>query len=58
MCKFEIFKGINGQYYFRLKAENGEIIATSEGYTSKQSAQNGIAAVRRCAPAAQAIDLT
>lgn len=57
MCKFEIFKGSNGQYYFRLKAENGEIIAQSEGYTSKQGAQNGIAAVRRCAPAAQTVDL-
>lgn len=58
MCKFEIFKATNGQYYFRLKAENGEIIANSEGYASKQGAQNGIAAVRRCAPSAQTVDLT
>jgi uncharacterized protein YegP (UPF0339 family) len=58
MCKFEIFKATNGAYYFRLKAENGEIIASSEGYSSKQAAQNGIAAVRRCAPIAQLVDLT
>lgn len=58
MSKFELFKGTNGQYYFRLKAENGEIIANSEGYTSKQGAQNGIAAVKRCAPIAPVVDLT
>lgn len=58
MCKFEIFKATNGEYYFRLKAENGEIIASSEGYSSKQGALNGVAAVRRCAPIAQLFDLT
>lgn len=47
---FELFKGTNGQYYFRLKAPNGEIIGHSEGYISKQSAENGIASVRANAP--------
>jgi len=58
MSKFEIFKGKNLQYYFRLKAANGEIVATSEGYISKQGAQNGINAVRRCASSATILDLT
>lgn len=58
MPRFELFRGTNGNYYFRLKAENGEIIAHSEGYTTKQGAQNGIAAVKRCAPVAQTVDLT
>lgn len=44
--KFEIFLGSNTQYYFRLKAPNGEIIGHSEGYTTKQSAENGIVSVR------------
>lgn len=57
MSKFEIFKGDNGRYYFHLKAENGEIIATSQGYTSKQGAEAGIASVRRCAPGASLVDL-
>lgn len=57
MGKFEIFKGSNGNYYFRLKAANGEIIATSEGYTTKQAAKDGIAAVKRLAPTALIIDL-
>lgn len=58
MAKFEIFKGTNGNFYFRLKAENGEIIAQSEGYSSKQGAKNGIEAVKRCAPVARIDDLT
>jgi uncharacterized protein len=58
MPKFEIFKGTNGKYYFRLKASNGEIIAQSEGYSSKQGAQDGIASVKKNAPIATTVDLT
>ena len=36
--KFQVFKGIDNQFYFRLKAQNGEIILASEAYTAKQSA--------------------
>ncbi len=46
--KFEIFK--TAQYYFRLKASNGEIILASEGYTGKQGCQNGIDSVKGNAP--------
>lgn len=45
-AKFEIFQGADRQYYFRLKAPNGEIIGWSEGYTQKASAKNGISSVR------------
>lgn len=58
MPKFEIFKGTNGNYYFRLKASNGEIIAHSEGYSTKQGAQDGIASVKKNAPIATTVDLT
>lgn len=58
MGKFELFKGSNGNYYFRLKAANGQIIAASEGYTTKQSAQDGIASVKLVAPSAPTVDLT
>lgn len=57
MSKFEIFKGNNGRYFFHLKAENGEIIAASQGYLSKQGAEDGVASVRRCAPSATVVDL-
>ncbi len=45
--KFEVFQGKNKQYYFRLKAGNGESIIASEGYTSKKAALNGVAAVQK-----------
>jgi uncharacterized protein len=48
--KFEIKKSANGQFYFNLKAGNGEVILTGETYTAKSSAQNGINAVKTNAP--------
>jgi len=56
--KFEIKKRKDGQYMFNLKAVNGEIIATSEGYTTKQACLNGIASVRKNAPIAEIDDQT
>lgn len=57
--KFEIKKSKNGEFYFNLRSKgNGEIIATSEMYGSKQSCKNGIAAVKRDAPEAEIEDLT
>ena len=50
MSKFEIFNGKNTEFYFRLKAGNGEIILASEGYTTKASCKNGIDSVRKNAP--------
>jgi uncharacterized protein YegP (UPF0339 family) len=35
-------------FYFNLKAGNGEIIATSEMYESKQACKKGIASVKKC----------
>lgn len=43
---FELGKSSNGQFYFVLKAGNGETILQSEQYQSKASAQNGIASVQ------------
>ncbi|ASZ11211.1 YegP family protein [Chitinophaga pendula] len=49
--QFELLKSTaNGQYYFRLKAGNGEIILRSEMYVQRQSAINGIASVKENAP--------
>lgn len=46
-AKYVLFKGANGQYYFRLKAANGEPILSSEGYLSKAGATDGIASVKK-----------
>lgn len=48
--KFEVYKDKAGEFRFRLKARNGEIIASSEGYTAKASCLNGIESVRKNAP--------
>ena len=56
--KFEVYKDARGEYRFRLKAANGEIIATGEGYKSKASALNGIESVKKNAPDAPVIDQT
>jgi uncharacterized protein YegP (UPF0339 family) len=46
MGKFVIKKDASNQYRFNLKAANGEIILTSEAYTSKQNCHNGIQSVK------------
>ena len=46
--KFEIFLAKNNEFYFRLKAGNGEIILGSEGYTTKANCTNGIESVKKC----------
>ncbi len=43
----EIKKNEQGQYWVVQVAENGEILNTSEMFTSKQAAHDNIAAVRR-----------
>ncbi len=48
--KFEIYQDKAGEFRFRLKAKNGEVIATSEGYKAKASCENGIASVKKNAP--------
>ncbi|NYE94301.1 hypothetical protein FHU41_000522 [Psychromicrobium silvestre] len=50
--KFELYEDKSGDFRFRLKAGNGEVIATSQGYKSKASALNGIESVRKNADAA------
>ncbi len=45
--KFEIYTDKAGEFRFRLKARNGEIVATSEGYKSMKSCLNGIDSVKR-----------
>ncbi|GKX57410.1 UPF0339 protein YegP [Leminorella grimontii] len=45
-AKFEIFLGKNDEFYFRLKAGNGQIILGSEGYTTKANCQNGVKSVK------------
>ena len=47
MGKFEITKRKNGEFQFNLKASNGQVILTSEGYTTKSAAHNGVESVKK-----------
>lgn len=49
-AKFEIYKDKAGEFRFRLKAGNGEIILSGEGYKDKAGVDNGVASVRKNAP--------
>jgi uncharacterized protein YegP (UPF0339 family) len=56
---FELYKGRTGEYRWRLRHDNGNIIADSgEGYTSKAGAENGIQSVKENAPTAPIKDQT
>ena len=46
MGKFVITKRTNGEFQFNLKANNGQTILASEGYSSKTNCQNGIDSVK------------
>ncbi len=45
--KFEMYADKAGEFRFRLKATNGQVIAVSEGYVAKKSCENGIASVKK-----------
>ncbi len=47
MGKFEMYTDKAGEYRFRLKAGNGQIILASEGYSAKAGCENGIESVRK-----------
>ncbi|MFA4941886.1 MAG: DUF1508 domain-containing protein [Patescibacteria group bacterium] len=52
MAKFQIYKGNDNNYHWRLKAVNGEIVSWSEGYNSKQGAKNSVDWTKKYAPGA------
>ena len=56
--KFELFQDRAGKYRFRLKATNGHIIATSDGYASKAGCLKGIELVKNHSETAQIITAT
>jgi uncharacterized protein YegP (UPF0339 family) len=51
--KYEKLESKSGKTYFNLKATNGQIIGTSEMYSSNSGMQNGMASVRKNAPNAE-----
>ena len=54
--KFEVYQDKSGKYRFRLKAGNGEIIASGEAYESKAGCLKGIESVKKNAPKAKVVE--
>lgn len=55
--KFEVYTDKKGEFRFRLKAKNGQIIATGEGYKAKASCKNGIASIKKNAVDAKVVEV-
>lgn len=54
-AKFEIYQDKKGEHRFRLKAGNGEIVGTSQGYSSKSACENGTDSVKRNSAKAEVV---
>ena len=54
--KFEVYNDKAGEFRFRLKAPNGQVIAVSEGYTALKSCLNGIESVKKNAAEAEIVE--
>ena len=54
--KFEVYEDKGGEFRFRLKATNGQVIAVSEGYKAKASCLNGVESVQKNAPDAEIVE--
>lgn len=54
--KFEIYKDKAGEFRFRLKATNGQIIAVGEGYTTLANCEKGVESVKKNAPDAEIVE--
>ena len=54
--KFEIYTDKAGEFRFRLKATNGQVIAVSEGYTTLKNCENGVESVKKNAVDAEVVE--
>ena len=55
--KFEVYTDKAGEFRFRLKAKNGQIIAVGEGYKALKSCLNGIESIKKNAPEAEIVKI-
>jgi uncharacterized protein len=55
--KFEVYEDKSGKFRFRLKAGNGEVVATGQAYITLKGAKDGAAAVQRAAEGASVVEV-
>lgn len=54
--KFEVYQDRAGKYRFRLKASNGQVVATGEAYESMAAAKKGCESVQNAATGASVVE--
>lgn len=56
-AKFEVYQDKKGEFRFRLRAGNGQVIATGQGYKAKKSCMNGIDSIKKNAATATIVEV-
>ena len=54
--KFEVYEDRSGKFRFRLKASNGQIVASGEAYETKAAARKGCESVQKAANGASVVE--
>ncbi len=55
--KFEVYTDKSNKYRFRLKAGNGQVVATGQAYTTKESCLKGIESIKNNAADAKIVEV-
>ena len=58
MARFEIYLDESGEYRWRFRADNNEVVASGEGYRSRDACEQGVQLIKDQAPQAEVIDRT
>jgi uncharacterized protein YegP (UPF0339 family) len=54
--KFEVYEDRSGKFRFRLKASNGQVVASGEAYETKAAARKGCESVQKAADGASVVE--
>lgn len=58
MAKFEIYQDESGEYRWRFRADNNEVVASGEDYRSKEDCEHAVQLIKDQAPLAEVADRT
>ena len=56
MAKFEIYRDASGEYRWRFRADNNEVVASGEGYSSRDDCEQAVQLIKEQAPQAEVTD--
>jgi uncharacterized protein len=56
VAKFEIYRDGSGEYRWRFRADNNEVVASGEGYSSRDDCEHAVELIKEQAPQAEVTD--